>query len=98
LFEATAKNNGTPVRSLDTYQKVPAGSHSWSVDVPSAVGGDLEFEAEQPKPGSHLKWTVRCGSRILAENSETLNSALQGNEAFFLKFDSEDFASGESSE
>jgi hypothetical protein len=60
-FAATAENSGIPVRSLDTYEKVPAGSHSWTIDVPSAVGGDLEFQADNPKSGSRLPWTVRSG-------------------------------------
>jgi hypothetical protein len=94
-FAATATNSGTPVRSLDTYEKVPAGSHSWTIDVPSAVGGDLEFQADNPKSGSRLTWTVRSGGRVLARDSETINASLQANEAFFLKFDADDFAATE---
>lgn len=98
LFEASTRNNGKAVRSLDTYEKVSAGAHSWTIDVPSAVGGDLEFEADHPKPGSHLKWTVRSGSRVLAQDDDTLKEPLQANEAFFLKFDADDFASNDASE
>jgi hypothetical protein len=83
------------VRSLDTYEKVGAGSHLWTIDVPSAVGGDVEFQADNPKPGSRLTWTVRSGSKVLARESETLNSPLQANDAFFLKFDAEDFVATE---
>jgi hypothetical protein len=97
-FAATARNSGTPVRSLDTYEKVPAGSHAWRVDVPDAVGGDLEFQADNPKPGSRIRWTVRSGSRTLAQDSETLNAPLQANEAFLLKYDGDDFATADSAE
>ncbi len=90
-FAARGKNSGTPVRSLDTYEKVTAGSHSWTIDVPSAVGGDLELQADNPKPGSRLTWTVRSGNNLLTRDSETLNSPLHANEAFFLKFDADDF-------
>jgi hypothetical protein len=38
---------------------------------------------------------VRSGSKVLARESETPNSPLQANEAFFLKFDAEDFAATE---
>src|SRR5262249_4586981 len=98
FFASTARTNGTPARSLDTYEKISSGSHSWTVDVPATVGGDLEFQAEDPKPGASLKWTVRSGGRVLRQNSETLNSALQANEAFFLKYDSEDFSSTQQEE
>ena len=91
-FEATSKTNGTPVRSLDTYEKVSAGNHSWTVDVPSAVGGDIELEASNPKPGSRLSWTVRAGERVLAQESESLHEPLRANEAFFLKTGADDFA------
>jgi hypothetical protein len=91
-FAATAKNSGSPVRSLDTYEKVTAGSHSWTIDVPSAVGGNLELQADNPKPGSRLTWTVRSGNSLLTRDSETLNSPLHAHEAFFLKFDADDFA------
>jgi hypothetical protein len=38
---------------------------------------------------------VRSGGRVLARDSETLNASLQANEAFFLKFDADDFAATE---
>lgn len=46
-FASTAENEGTPMRSLDTYEKVAAGEHSWTVDVPATVGGNLEFQASK---------------------------------------------------
>ena len=98
LFEATAHTNGKAVRSLDSYEKIPAGRHTWTVDVPATVGGDLELQAENPKAGSRLSWTVRCGDKVLKQETETLDSALKANEAFFLKMDVEDFSSGEAEE
>lgn len=52
--------------------------------MPAAVGGDLELEAENPKTGSSLKWTVRAGGY--------LNASLQSHEAFFLRYEVDDFA------
>lgn len=98
FFESTAKNNGTPLRSLDSYEKMPAGTHSWTIDVPATVGGDLELEAQNPKAGSHLTWTVRSGNTVLKHETETLDGALRANEAFFLKVDAEDFSRTDSDE
>lgn len=98
LFESTSKTNGTPVRSLGTYEKIAPGHHTWTVDVPATVGGDLEFQAEDPKPGARLTWTVRTGDKVLKQESETLDTALHANEAFFLKLDSEDFSVAEADE
>jgi len=60
--------------------------------VPAAVGGNLELEAERPKTGSSLKWTVRAGDRVLAQESDALKAPLQSNEAFFLKYEADDLA------
>jgi hypothetical protein len=98
LFESTTRTNGTPVRSLDSFEKIAAGHHTWTVDVPATVGGDLEFEAENPKSGSRLSWTVRAGDKVLKQEASTLDSALRANEAFFLKLDTDDFSSTESDE
>jgi len=96
FFESTAKTNGTPVRSLDSFEKIAAGRHTWTVDVPATVGGDLELKAESPKAGSRLSWTVRADNKVLKQESETLDGALRGNEAFFLKLEEDDFSLGES--
>jgi hypothetical protein len=98
LFESTTRTNGTPVRSLDSFEKIAAGHHTWTVEVPATVGGDLEFEAENPKSGSRLSWTVRAGDKVLKQEASTLDSALRANEAFFLKLDTDDFSSTESDE
>ena len=98
LFESTSKTNGKPVRSLDTFEKIPAGHHSWTVDVPATVGGDLELQAENPKAGAKLSWTVRAGDTVLKQESETLNASLGANEGFFLKLDMDDFSVPESDE
>lgn len=98
LFESTSRTNGTPTRSLDSFEKIAAGRHTWTIDVPASVGGDLELQAENPKPGSRLSWTVRADNRMLHQETETLNTALQGNQAFFLKLDRDDFSQDETEE
>jgi len=95
FFESTEKHEGTPSRSLEAYEKIPAGSHTWTIDVPAAVGGDLEFEAVNPKSGARLKWTVRSGSSVLKHETETLDGDLRANEAFFVKFEADDFSRAE---
>ena len=92
LFTSTGRTNGAPARSLDTYEKIAAGRHSWTVDVPRAVGGNVELQAENPKAGSKLSFTVRSGNQVLMQDAQTLDGALRPNEAFFLNVDSEDFS------
>jgi len=85
----------SPVRSMDAFEKIDAGKHSWTIDVPMGVGGSLELQASAPKPGSKLSWTVRAGDKVIAQDAETLSQPLQGNEAFFLHVEVDDFAAGE---
>ena len=98
FFESTTKTNGTPVRSLDTYEKIAAGHHTFTVDVPDAVGGNLELKAQSPKPGSRLTWTVRAGDRVVKDETDTLNEPLRANEAFFVTADVVDFSRPEAEE
>ena len=85
---------GEPKRSLEALEKVEAGQHSWTIDVPPATRGSLEFEAVGPKPGSKLSWSVRAGQKPIAQDADTLKSPLQANEAFFLQVQVADFATG----
>ena len=88
------KKEGETQRYLDAYEKIPAGTRTWSIDVPPQTGGDLEFEANAPQTGSRLTWTVRSGDKQIAHDSEVLNAPLRSGEAFFLQVAVDDFATG----
>jgi hypothetical protein len=97
-FESSDRNSGTTSRALNSQEKVAAGSHTWTIDVPAGVGGTLEFEAENPKPGSWLKWTVSSGNKVLMHESDTLNVTLKANEAFFVQYQADDFSTAQQEE
>ena len=50
-------------RHLETYERVAAGTYRWSIDVPSAIGGYVELNAEDPKAGDRLKFRIRANGR-----------------------------------
>jgi hypothetical protein len=79
---------------LQSTEKVAAGQHTWTIDVPASTFAILEFEAIGPKTGSKLTWTVHAGGRQIAQESQTLDKPLQANEAFFLQVQATDLASG----
>ncbi len=91
---AEKSESGTPNRSLEAWEKFPAGQHTWTIDVPAGTSGSLEFEAVGPKPGSTLSWTVRAGDKQIAQETEKLEQPLRANEAFFLQVEVDDFATG----
>jgi hypothetical protein len=81
-------------QSLETRETMAAGSgpRSWSVDVPDKVGGYLEFEADSPKPGDWLKWRVSFNGKVIKEEKEVLDKALEPNTAFFLQLFFDDYS------
>jgi len=90
-FNEEEKENG---RSLETYEDIPAGSHSWTIDVPATTRGYVELGAVDPKPGDKLSWKVSVNGRVMSEQSETLAQPLEKNTAFFLQSYFDDYATG----
>lgn len=82
-------------RRMTTLEKVGPGTHSWSVEVPRNAGGYIEFEADAPKPGAAMSWTLRHDGRRIASQSETLDQPLGKNEAFFLQEYYDDYSKPE---
>jgi hypothetical protein len=83
------KNEGA--KSLETWERVEAGSRSWTVDVPPAAGGYIELGAIEPKVGDRLKWKVSVNGRVIDEQTETLEEALKPGYAFFIQLHLEDY-------
>ncbi len=81
-FSELGKDDG---RSLETYEDVPAGSHSWTIDVPARTGGYVELSAVDPKPGDKLSWKVSVNGSVVSEQAETLAQPLEENTGFFLQ-------------
>jgi hypothetical protein len=79
-------------RMLETWTKVPAGTHSWTIDVPSGVGGYIELGAETPQIGDRLRFGIRVNDRVVSEQADTLHEALQAGYAFFVQAHFEDYS------
>ena len=77
---------------LETLEKMPTGSRSWTVAVPDKVGGYIEFEAEHPKAGDWLKWRVLFNGQVVKEEKEVLDKDLEPNTAFFLQLYFDDYS------
>ena len=81
-------------RSLESWEDVPAGKHSWTIAVPAQVGGYVELGATDPKPGDRMRWTIQASNTTVDEQDETLEQALEPGTAFFLQSYFDDYASG----
>jgi hypothetical protein len=82
-------------RLLETYEDVPAGSHSWTIDVPGDVGGYVELSATSPQPGDQLHWTIEVGGNTVDEQADTLEKPLEQGYAFFLQSYFDEYATGD---
>jgi len=79
-------------RMLTVIESVGPGSHSWSVEVPTNAGGYIEFDAEAPKPGDKMSWTLAHDGRQIASDAQTLAKPLGANEGFGLQEYYEDYS------
>jgi hypothetical protein len=94
-FEEYEKDDG---RSMETWTKVAAGSHTWTIDVPAQVGGYVDFGCEEPKVGDTLKWRILANGTVADEQSETLNEPLKPGWGFGLQIHFSDYSKGQLSE
>ena len=85
-------------RSLETWEDVAPGHHSWTIDVPNGVGGYVELGAVDPQPGDELSWTLAVNGETVDEQSDALEKPLEKNYAFFLQTYFDDYASATFSE
>jgi hypothetical protein len=70
-------------QTLETYERIAAGTRSWTIDVPAHVGGYIEIEAEKPNPGDRLAMKVKSNGKLVDEQTEKLDQPLQSGYAFF---------------
>lgn len=80
---------------LEAWEKVPAGPHTWTVDIPSGIGGYIEFEADHPNPGDTLTQRIKVNGKEVDSQTDRLDNAPQPNTAFFVQFQRDDFSNAE---
>ena len=90
-FEDLSKSVGEQ-ELLQSWEKIPAGTHSWTIDVPLGVGGYIELGADHPNTGDTLSMRVRMNGRLLDEQTDKLNAPLEPNTAFFLQDHFDDYS------
>jgi hypothetical protein len=78
-------------RLLETWEKIPAGSRSWTIQVPPSAGGTVELNADTPRVGDRLRYRLSVNGRVVDEQSESLEEELQSGYAFFLQTQFDDY-------
>jgi hypothetical protein len=77
---------------LQSWEKIPAGSHSWTIEVPSGVGGYIELTADHPEPGATLTQRVSINGKETFRETDRLDSPLEPNTAFFVQAYYQDYS------
>jgi hypothetical protein len=97
-FETNLPMDNPNHKFLETWQKVAAGSHRFSIEVPPSVGGTVGLNIENPKVGSSARITVKLGDRVVAEDALTLDAPLKPGYGFGVQVALDDYATGKRGE
>jgi hypothetical protein len=79
-------------KSMETYEDVSAGFHTWTIDLPANTGGYVELGAVTPKVGDKLSMKVLVNGKVAYEEKSTLEEELRPNYAFFVQAHFEDYS------
>jgi hypothetical protein len=79
---------------LETWQKIPAGKHVFTIDVPADVSGLVELRIDEPSVGADIKLSVVQDGRVLTESSKHLDKPLEEGWGFAAGVEVEDYARG----
>ncbi|HVO59136.1 MAG TPA: hypothetical protein VMT51_15700 [Dongiaceae bacterium] len=90
-FEDLSKPAGKQI-ILEAWEKIPAGTHTWTVSVPSGVGGYVELGADHPNAGDTLEARVKVNGQEVDAQKDRLEKPLESNTAFFVQFQHDDFS------
>jgi len=90
-FEDLRKPAGQQILA-QAWEKMPAGTRTWTVNVPSGVGGYIELNADLPSPGDTLNQRVRMNGKCVDEQADKLDRPLEPKTAFFVQYHAEDFS------
>jgi len=83
-------------QTMETQERIAVGAHSWTISVPARVGGYIEIEAEKPTIGDQLAMKVKSNGKLVDQQTEKLEQALQSGTAFFLQVHFDDYSKADS--
>ncbi len=85
--------------SLETWQEIPAGTHTFEIDVPANVSGSVWVRIDEPSVGAKVKVVVRrADGEVVAEDWLRLDEPLQAGYGFAAGVEIEDYARGKAAE
>ena len=79
---------------LETWQRIPAGKHAFTIDVPANVSGVVELRIDDPIVGARIKLLVSQDGNVRGESEKQLDKPLDPGWGFAAGVEVEDYARG----
>ncbi len=83
---------------MEAWQKVPAGKHTFDIDVPANVSGSVWVRVDEPSVGAKVKVVMRANGELVGEDAMTLQEPLEEGYGFAAGLEVEDYAKGKLTE
>ena len=83
---------------LETWQKIDAGKHTFTIDVPANVSGSVWLRVDEPKVGAKVKLVMRANDKYVGEDAMTLEKPLEPGYGFAAGLEVDDYSRGKLTE
>lgn len=93
FFEPSDQQHAKGERAVE---KFGPGPRTWTVNMPPGTGGYLELRTPNAKVGTEIEWVLTVNGRELAREKESLEKELAPGYAFFLQYETDDWAQARS--
>lgn len=95
FFEPSDQRHEQGERAVE---KFGPGPKVWAVSMPPGTGGYLELRTPDAKVGTEIEWVLKVNGREIAREKELLEKELGPGYAFFLQYETDDWAQARSRE
>ena len=83
---------------IETWQKIDAGKHTFTIDVPAGVSGSVWLRVDEPKVGAKVKLVMRANDKYVGEDAMTLEKPLEPGYGFAAGLEVDDYSRGQLTE
>lgn len=98
IFESNVPGGDPGHGYLESWQEIPAGKHTFEVDVPANVSGSVWVRVDKPSVGAKVKVAVRVDGKLVAEDWSRLDEPLEAGYGFAAGVEIDDYARGKAAE
>lgn len=79
---------------ISTWQQVPQGTHSFTIDVPAQVGGSIDVRMDNPTVGAEASVRLKANGATVGEDTQKLTEPLPEGYGFSAQLQFDDYITG----